>query len=137
MGTRSLTYVYDGETPVVCMYRQFDGYPEGHGREVASFLEELNMVNGLSMGETRRVANGMGCLAAQLVATFKKDAGGFYLHSPILGREDWQDYEYHIFEDKVKVYSGTYTESGENVIFDGSWLDFIIWCEEPNEPEDE
>jgi hypothetical protein len=136
MGTRSLTYVYDGETPVVCMYRQFDGYPEGHGREVASFLEELNMVNGLSMGETRRVANGMGCLAAQLVTTFKKDAGGFYLHSPILGREDWQDYEYHIFEDKVKVYSGTYTESGENVIFEGSWLDYIIWCE-PNEPEDE
>lgn len=136
MGTRSLTYVYDGESPVVCMYRQFDGYPEGHGREVASFLEELNMVNGLSMGETRRVANGMGCLAAQLVASFKGQAGGFYLHSPILGREDWQDYEYHIFEDKVKVYSGTYTESGENVIFEGSWLDFIIWCE-PNEPEDE
>jgi hypothetical protein len=136
MGTRSLTYVYDGESPVVCMYRQFDGYPEGHGREVASFLEEMTVVNGLAMDETRRVANGMGCLAAQLVASFKGQAGGFYLHSPILGREDWQDYEYHIFEDKVKVYSGTYTESGENVIFEGSWLDFIIWCE-PNEPEDE
>jgi hypothetical protein len=136
MGTRSLTYVYDGESPVVCMYRQFDGYPEGHGREVASFLEELTVVNGLAMDETRRVANGMGCLAAQLVASFKGQAGGFYLHSPILGREDWQDYEYHIFEDKVKVYSGTYTESGENVIFEGSWLDYIIWCE-PNEPEDE
>jgi hypothetical protein len=96
----------------------------------------MTVVNGLAMDETRRVANGMGCLAAQLVASFKGQAGGFYLHSPILGREDWQDYEYHIFEDKVKVYSGTYTESGENVIFEGSWLDFIIWCE-PNEPEDE
>ena len=34
MGTRSLTYVYDDysvNTPIMCMYRQHDGYPTGHG----------------------------------------------------------------------------------------------------------
>jgi len=37
MGTRSLTYVYDNKEPLVCMYRQFDGYPSGHGKELAEF----------------------------------------------------------------------------------------------------
>jgi len=47
MGTRSLTYVYEGETPIMCMYRQFDGYLEGHGQELANFLNELTVGNGI------------------------------------------------------------------------------------------
>ena len=38
MGTRSLTYVYDDysvNTPIMCMYRQYDGYPTGHGAELS------------------------------------------------------------------------------------------------------
>ena len=38
MGTRSLTFVYEDNKPIVNMYRQFDGYPEGHGQELADFL---------------------------------------------------------------------------------------------------
>ena len=42
MGTRSLTFVYEKygqvQKPVVNMYRQFDGYPTGHGAELAEFL---------------------------------------------------------------------------------------------------
>jgi hypothetical protein len=38
MGTRSLTFVYEENKPVVNMYRQYDGYIEGHGRELAEFL---------------------------------------------------------------------------------------------------
>ena len=34
MGTRSLTFVYEGDKPFVNMYRQFDGYPSGHGQEL-------------------------------------------------------------------------------------------------------
>ena len=42
MGTRSITVVYDeyNDKPVVCMYRQFDGYPSGHGRELAEILKD-------------------------------------------------------------------------------------------------
>jgi hypothetical protein len=39
MGTRSLTFVYDGDEPMINMYRQFDGYPSGHGSELADFFE--------------------------------------------------------------------------------------------------
>ena len=50
MGTRSLTYVYDVKTPVVCMYRQYDGYPSGHGQELAEFLFDGKLVNGIPSG---------------------------------------------------------------------------------------
>jgi hypothetical protein len=98
MGTRSLTFVYDGETPIINMYRQYDGYPTGHGAELAEFLAPFTLVNGLGINETRKVANGMGCLAAQLVANFKDGAGGFYLY-PTSAVDCGQDYEYHIFDN--------------------------------------
>ena len=76
MGTRSLTFVYNDNVRVMCMYRQFDGYPSGHGAELATFLGGFDaIVNGMQLNETRKIANGMGCLAAQLVSNFKVDAG--------------------------------------------------------------
>jgi len=78
MGTRSLTYVYDVGEPILCMYRQFDGYPSGHGAELADFLLPIDLINGFEIADQgRKAANGMGCLAAQLVVHFKSDAGGF------------------------------------------------------------
>lgn len=99
MGTRSLTFVYDGKEPIINMYRQYDGYPTGHGAELAEFLAPFTLVNGLGMNESRKVANGMGCLAAQLVSNFKgTEAGGFYLY-PTSAVDCGQDYEYHIFDN--------------------------------------
>lgn len=50
MGTRSLTFVYDEDgEKIVNMYRQMDGYPSGHGLELAEFLEPITMVNGIGM----------------------------------------------------------------------------------------
>ena len=116
MGTRSLTFVYDGDTPVVNMYRQFDGYPSGHGAELADFLDGMVVVNGY--GEVKpKIANGMGCLAAQMIANFKQTVGGFYIH-PVTSTDCWQDYEYHVYEDKVVVKNPT------EVIFEGSYQAF-------------
>jgi hypothetical protein len=119
MGTRSLTFVYDGDVPVINMYRQFDGYPSGHGAELAEFLDGIEG------------ANGMGCLAAQLIANFKKTVGGFYIH-PVTDADCGQEYEYHIYEDKVIVNScATVYDSGHSqVIFDGSWKDLAQFCVE-------
>jgi len=114
MGTRSLTFVYDDAEPVVCMYRQFDGYPEGHGAELAEFL---NTVEG---------TNGMGDVAALLVAHFKKEPYNFYLHPPILGRDDWQEYEYHVHNDKVLVT----TPLAKEILFLGSWKQLAEFCKE-------
>lgn len=96
MGTRSLTTVYDAEqTPLVTLYRQYDGYPRGHGQELADFLRPVTLVNGMTDTTPPRAANGMGCLAAQLVAHFKREIGHFYLYPP--GTTDaGQDYDYHI-----------------------------------------
>lgn len=138
MGTRSLTFVYDGERPIINLYRQYDGYPSGHGRELAEFLEGYTIVNGL--GEKRvRIANGMGCLAAQLVAHFKTEAGQFYLHSPEQ-KECGQDYEYHVYrkdnELRVAVTDrgcnmfGFTTSDVNESIFDGPVADFIRFCTE-------
>jgi hypothetical protein len=122
MGTRSLTFVYDHEEPVICLYRQYDGYPEGHGAELAAFLEGFEIVNGFGQ-KREKLANGMGCLAAQLVAHFKDGVGQFYLHAPVVGRDDGQDYEYHVYPDKIMIknYNG-------KELFYGKWTDFAKFC---------
>jgi hypothetical protein len=125
MGTRSLTYVYEGETPIICMYRQYDGYPEGHGQELANFLNELAIGEGISGSpELFTYANGMGCLAAQMIVNFKKSPGGFYIHPVDLNQDCWQEYEYHVYEKHVVVKNPT------EVIFDGYWSDFLTWTTE-------
>ena len=130
MGTRSLTYVYENykneqgnkvEQPIICLYRQYDGYPTGHGAELADYLNGMYVVNGLGIKDNQKVANGMGCLAAQLVAHFKDEAGQFYLHAPVLNRDDWQEYEYHIQQDKIIVYGY------DKEIFSGTWQEYSNW----------
>lgn len=129
MGTRCLTFVEDGlGRRVVCMYRQFDGYPSGHGMELAKFLSPFTIVNGISPGAAYgKVANGAGCLAAQMVQKFKDSVGGFYLY-PTDSSDYGQDYEYHVracvdrgVEVKVKDYTG-------NVVFVGKTEEFVAFC---------
>jgi hypothetical protein len=138
MGTRALTFVYDGNKPIVNLYRQYDGYPTGHGAELAEFLNGFTIVNGIG-AETTRVANGMGCLAAQVVAHFKDSVGGFYIHS-VDATECGQDYEYHVYQ-KDKELRVRVTDRGCNMfgltmsdtndsIFDGSVAEFVSFCSE-------
>lgn len=143
MGTRSLTFVYSesksGEraTPIMNMYRQYDGYPSGHGAELAEFLSGGRLVNGLSgMGKEKQF-NGMGCLAAQMVANFKDGAGSFYLY-PVTTTDCGQDYEYHILnidgQFKIDVYYcgcnlfGMSSDYESEVVFSGSLPEFIDFC---------
>jgi hypothetical protein len=138
MGTRALTFVYDGDKPIVNLYRQYDGYPTGHGAELAAFLEDFRIVNGIGR-ETTRVANGMGCLAAQIVAHFKDSVGGFYIHS-VDSTECGQDYEYHVYQKdgelRVRVtdrgcnlFGLTMSDTNDS-IFDGDIEDFVMFCSE-------
>jgi len=150
MGTRSLTFVYDsykarnGRTyhrPIINLYRQYDGYPQGHGAEIVEFLKQFTMTNGMGAGmPSSRTANGMGCLAAQLVSNFKgSDAGQFYLH-PVTAKDCGQDYEYHIYSNgptfRVKVINkgcnmfGLTTSDTNEVIFDGILAGAETFCTE-------
>ena len=122
MGTRCLTYVYEGNSPLVCLYRQFDGYPSGHGAELANFLKGIKLGNGIADNpKMGKFANGMGCLAAQLIAHFKKSVGGFYIH--LVTDSGGVDYEYHVYANKVVV-----KDSDEEVVFSGSQNDFVEYC---------
>jgi hypothetical protein len=128
MGTRSLTLVYANNKPIINLYRQYDGYPAGHGSELAKFLNSIEEVtNGIRFGETRKTANGMGCLSAQLVAHFKTEVGGFYL-TDVTQMDQGQDYEYHVHMDKVKVVSWN-----NRTIFEGSWKEFQEFCNKTEE----
>ena len=123
MGTRSLTFVYDGDVPVINIYRQYDGYPSGHGHELAQFLDSKTLVNGF--GEQNSFdANGMGCLAAQLIVQLKHGVGGIYIY-PVSSTDCFQDYEYHVYEDRVVVKDPT------AVIFEGTWKEFGQFCLDP------
>ena len=81
MATRSLT-VFEGADgkEIAVLYRHHDGYPDGHGRELAGFLSDGIMVNGIRDRNVKQF-NGMGCLAAQVIAHFKKEVGAFYLYA--------------------------------------------------------
>jgi hypothetical protein len=123
MGTRSLTFVYDGDVPVINIYRQYDGYPSGHGHELAQFLDSKTLVNGFGKQNSFE-ANGMGCLAAQLIVQLKHGVGGIYIY-PISSTDCFQDYEYHVYEDRVVVKDPT------AVIFEGTWEEFGQFCLDP------
>ena len=142
MGTRSLTFVYEKygqiQKPVVNMYRQFDGYPTGHGAELAEFLSAGKIVNGLSVERDNLEFNGMGCLAAQMVAHFKQSSGGFYIH-PVDITDCGQDYEYHVYDKSGKLYIEVYNcgcnffgMSGDthDIIFKGNLKEFTKFCKE-------
>lgn len=79
MSTHAKTTIRDEQDkPILSFYRQMDGYFEGHGEELQEFLKEFKIVNGYS-SNTEKQANGMSCLAAQLVAHFKDGIGEIYI----------------------------------------------------------
>jgi hypothetical protein len=128
MSTHSLTLVKDNyDNTLVVLYGQYDGYPDGYGKDLYDFLSDVFITNGLVVGSSKEnVANGAGCLAAQLVCNFKTEPGGFYLANE---SQDWgEDYKYTITvlgtgeapfhikvqnDDGKEIFSGNIKEFGE------------------------
>lgn len=126
MGTRSLTYFYrnsDSENPLVCMYRQFDGYPEGHGKDIFEFVTETLSTSKDSFGNSYN-STATPWLAMQTISAFK-DQLGVFLIEPTLNHDCWQEYEYHIFPDRIEV-SNPYM-----IIFSGTLEEFGKFCNDP------
>lgn len=123
MGTRALTFVYENHAPLVNIYTHYDGYPSGHGAALAQILKNRVLVNGISDPLQENVSNGMGCLAATIVAKLKTGIGGAYLYS-LRDRDAGQEYEYHIYDNRVVV-----KDYYKNInIFDGTWNEFYDFC---------
>jgi hypothetical protein len=146
MGTRSLTRVIprqeglsfnEGHKKVelayVNMYRQFDGYPEGHGLDLAEFLKNIKIVNGLGRNTTNQ-ANGSGCLAAQMVKHFKEDVGNIYLH-PHDNESGWEDYIYTVYpKTGEETFISIYDVHNERCIFVGTAYQLIDKYKEEEVP---
>jgi len=137
MGTRSLTVFKDRDTEICVMYRQFDGCPSGHGKELAEFLEPFVLVNGIRLDETRKIANGMSCLVAQVIAHFKNKSGvgGIYIY-PAGTRDCGEDYIYFVYGKEgenpmIECFKSSETEP----LFKSSAASMLKWLEAEEETE--
>ena len=88
------------EKVIVQIYKHYDGYPKGHPLEIAKYLKDFKIVNGLGAYDIR-VANGLGCLAALYVAAFKMEAGDIYIESPDTDHS-WIEYTTYVWGNDNK-----------------------------------
>lgn len=106
MGTRNLTVVLNERGKEIAnIYGQFDGYPSGQGVKLKLFLDGFVIVNGYTGEDEKRpkCANGMGCLAAQLIAHLKMGdpkrmglSSSYHIEAPG-EREMGEEYIYTIY----------------------------------------
>lgn len=119
----------ESDTEIVVLYRQYDGYPEGHGTELAQFLASGVIVNGITSGSGRQF-NGMGDLTAQVVADMKTRGGGdiapggFYLHPPGT-RDAWEEFIYTVSVSDGVLTLHVTTDDESVVLFHGTPEEFL------------
>lgn len=75
MGTRSLTRIRENGKTLVAVYRQYDGYIDGQGKDLAEILKGRKMTNGIR-DDALSVFNGAGCLAANIICEMKRPDNG-------------------------------------------------------------
>jgi hypothetical protein len=128
MGTRSTVKFiseFDQDQPLASIYEQWDGYITGVGHDLADFLKDKKMINGIQSYQTARAgyANGMGCLAAQYIAKIKDDIGSVYMTTP----DDTQEYNY-----EVRLIEGKLIIKVDD-IFEGTPEELLNFKEQDNE----
>lgn len=132
MGTRSLTKVYGNHGVIFTMYRHMDGYPSGHGAELAEFLVPFSITNGISLStDNSKTANGMECLSAQIVAHFKNGPGGIYIHSAST-IDIGEEYIYKVGMERsvlgMSIYKAGWDEKPSKLIYTGTPIACLEWC---------
>ena len=69
--------------------------------KLASYLDDKSIVNGLGSKDNEDIVfNGVGCMAASIVAQLKDGPGNVYIEDR--GSQAWIDYEYFIWGDTDK-----------------------------------
>jgi hypothetical protein len=110
MGTRGVINIEDGGSLLVSIYRQFDGYPLGLGKDIKNILGNPKILNGHHGERMPEAFNGMGCLSAYLVGNLKKSIGNIYIiracNNP---REDCgAEYLYNLYTNDSKLLISVY-----------------------------
>ena len=88
------------EKVMVSIYHHYDGYPEGLGVTLASYLDGWHITNGVGRdGDT--LFNGLGCMAASIIEHLKDGPGNVYIEDPERPHT-WIDYDYYVWGDDYK-----------------------------------
>ena len=86
---------------IVDIYHHWDGYPEGLGVTLASYLDDMRIRNGIgSKDDPDYIFAGLGCMAASIVAELKDGPGNVYIEDR--GSHGWIDYHYYVWGDYNK-----------------------------------
>ena len=94
MATRSKIVFAENGKPFTAVYRHWDGYPSSAGTDLVNFIKPFQIVNGFGDKEEKGIANGISCLAAQFIATFKQGVGNYYMVFPDLSADSGEAYIY-------------------------------------------
>ena len=82
MATRASIVMKENGKPMMAVYKHWDGYPNGLGKELKEIIDGGKLTNGLSgkpkIGEA---FNGAGCLFASIIALLKQCPGDVYVTS--------------------------------------------------------
>lgn len=128
MGTRSCTIFRDAGVDLACLRCSSDGYPDGHGKLLAQWLQGMTLINGIAGSDrlSSSAANGIGCLAAQAFVHFKDRIGCVYAESPNYTK--YIDYTYVVSGDTLRPDAGVKLQ-----VFSGSVRGDLLWEGPPSE----
>ena len=146
MGTRStITFcekINDEIQPLVSIYQQYDGYLEGVGKDLCTWLSKMTILNGYSFYDrySDDVANGVGCLVAQYIRNIKPHIGDTYI-IPMDSSQDDIDYNYKIIFDSygkepcnaAKVATVMVNKWGRDYFFTGTPKELLAYIDKQNE----
>jgi len=86
---------------IVDIYHHWDGYPEGLGVTLASYLDDMKVKNGIGgKDDPDYIFAGLGCMAASIVAHLKDGPGNVYIEDR--GTHGWIEYHYYVWGDYDK-----------------------------------
>ena len=114
MGTRSKTSFIKKRgcklEHLVSVYQQYDGYIEGVGYDIANFILDKQICNGIRLGrDMNKLANGFDCLVAQFIRDFKTEVGGLYITT----EDNIQEYNYNVIFDEDLYFNNSFNEELE------------------------
>lgn len=131
MGTRCLTILKSEKQEIAVLYRQSDGYIDGHGRALAEYLSNFTVVNGIGFDIPKKAANGANCLSALIVMHFKSEIGQFYLY-PAGKRDIGEDFIYEVTMEVGKEPHIKASSFNGDVIFSGYASEFLKAIDDGN-----
>jgi len=104
MATRASIIMKENGKPMMAVYKHWDGYPDGLGKDLKTIIDSGRLTNGLgTKSELGKVFNGAGCLFASIISILKKEPGDVYITSLDSVGRSGEEYVYEIDVNETNV----------------------------------